>query len=351
MATLVFSTTACLDKYPDDMVPADKAITTVDEVDQAIIGIYASWLNGALYSGYLTLLPDIQADLAYAVNGYSNQFGNTWRWNILATEPEYESVYAGLYNVITRCNFMLDNVDRVRQNTTNDDDLDRLDQYCGEAYFARALAYSELIKLFCKAYDPATAANELGVVLKSHYDGDEPTIRSSLEASYQFVLDDVDTVLVEITVIPETEQIQFQRLALHHDLPWNIGDIQRRKIRLPGDGAETGELRTIELDEIIPSRMLIRECLQHLRGIIAGILGVLIAQQCDIAGFFFTSSCHFIHLPVPDPGYRLLRKPPHGHGRCRRRRRACLRLRSSSRSVHTVRPVPDPFSQRLPLSR
>ena len=76
MATLVFSTTACLDKYPDDMVPADKAITTVDEVDQAIIGIYASWLNGALYSGYLTLLPDIQADLAYAVNGYSNQFGN-----------------------------------------------------------------------------------------------------------------------------------------------------------------------------------------------------------------------------------------------------------------------------------
>jgi starch-binding outer membrane protein, SusD/RagB family len=148
MATLVFSTTACLDKYPDDMVPADKAITTVDEVDQAIIGIYASWLNGALYSGYLTLLPDIQADLAYAVNGYSNQFGNTWRWNILATEPEYESVYAGLYNVITRCNFMLDNVDRVRQNTTNDDDLDRLDQYCGEAYFARALAYSELIKLF-----------------------------------------------------------------------------------------------------------------------------------------------------------------------------------------------------------
>ena len=69
------------------MVPSDKAITTVDEVDQAIIGIYASWLNGALYSGYLTLLPDIQADLAYAVNGYSNQFGNTWRWNILSTEP------------------------------------------------------------------------------------------------------------------------------------------------------------------------------------------------------------------------------------------------------------------------
>ena len=61
MATLVFSTTACLDKYPDDMVPADKAITTVDEVDQAIIGIYASWQNRALFSGYLTKLTEIQS--------------------------------------------------------------------------------------------------------------------------------------------------------------------------------------------------------------------------------------------------------------------------------------------------
>lgn len=192
MAVLMFCSTSCLDKYPEDMVPSDKAVTTVDEVNQAVIGIYSSWLDGALYSGYLTLLPDIQCDLAYAVNGYSNIFGNTWRWNILSTEPEYESVYAALYNVITQCNFVLDNVESVRRNTTDDTELDRLDQYCGEIYFSRALAYSELIKMFCKAYDPKTADNELGVVLKSHYDGDEPTRRSTLKASYEFVLDDLD---------------------------------------------------------------------------------------------------------------------------------------------------------------
>ena len=192
IALLTLCTTSCLDKYPEDMVPSDKAVTTVDEVNQAVIGIYSSWLDGALYSGYLTLLPDIQCDLAYAVNGYSNQFGNTWRWNILSTEPEYESVYAALYNVISQCNFVLDNVEHVRRNTTDDAALDKLDQYCGEIYFSRALAYSELIKLFCKAYDPNTAEDELGVVLKSHYDGDEPTRRSSLEDSYKFVLDDLD---------------------------------------------------------------------------------------------------------------------------------------------------------------
>ena len=74
-----------------------------------------------------------------------------------------------------------------------DADLDKLDQYCGEAYFARALAYSELIKLFCKAYESdEEAANELGVILTEHYNGNEEMKRASLKDSYQFVLDDLN---------------------------------------------------------------------------------------------------------------------------------------------------------------
>lgn len=192
LAMLFMGMTSCLDKYPSDMVQSDRAITTVQEADQAVIGIYSAFLSNALYSGHLTLLPDIQSDLAYAVNGYSNTFGEVWRWEILATNSQIEAVYASLYEVITRCNFLLDNIERVRQNTTEDEDLDRIDQYCGEAYFARALAYSELIKCFCKAYEPETAANELGVVLREHYNSDEPVKRASLYDSYQFVLDDLD---------------------------------------------------------------------------------------------------------------------------------------------------------------
>ena len=68
-----------------------------------------------------------------------------------------------------------------------------MDQCCGEAYFARALAYSELIKLFCKAYESdEDAANQLGIILSQHYRGDEEMKRSSLKDSYQFVLDDLD---------------------------------------------------------------------------------------------------------------------------------------------------------------
>lgn len=194
LSALVFTSTSCLDKYPSNAITFDKAIQTVDEANQAVLGIYDALKSPYLYSGRLTLLPDIQTDLVYGVNNNTNIYGEVWRWNdILSTNTDIEGVYGALYDVINRCNFLLDRVDNVRANTTNDDDLDRLDQYCGEAYFARALAYSELVKLFCKAYEKdKDMTQELGVVLTEHYQGDEEMTRSSLKASYDFILKDLD---------------------------------------------------------------------------------------------------------------------------------------------------------------
>lgn len=184
---------SCLDKFPEDAVAEDSAITTVDEADQAVIGIYSSFLSGALYSGYLTLLPDIQCDMVYAVNGYTNTFGDIWRWDILATNPQIEAVYGSLYSLIGNCNFLLDNAEKLKQTLVDDEELDRLEAYCGEAYFARALAYSELIKLYCVDYKgDDEAKNELGVVLKTRYYEAQPIKRASLYDSYRLVLSDLD---------------------------------------------------------------------------------------------------------------------------------------------------------------
>lgn len=89
---LVLSVTSCLDKEPTHAIRADRAITNVNEANQAVIGIYSDFKSQYLYSGNLTLLPDIQADLVYAVNGYSNVYGDVWRWNILATNSDIEAV-------------------------------------------------------------------------------------------------------------------------------------------------------------------------------------------------------------------------------------------------------------------
>lgn len=190
LIAVTLSTASCLDKYPEDAIQTDKAITTVEEANQLVIGIYSQFKNSYLYSGSLTLLPDIQSDLVYAVEGYSNIYGDIWRWETLSTNAEVAGVYGALNAVIGQCNFLLEKVAILEKNV-NDDDYEQLQAYKGEAYFARALAYSELIKLFCKAYDPKTAANELGVVLSSSYSESPVLKRASLKDSYQFVLDDL----------------------------------------------------------------------------------------------------------------------------------------------------------------
>ena len=184
--------TSCLDKYPDYAIPADKAINTLEELDQAVIGLYSNFKSSALYSGYLTLLPDIQCDMAYAVNGYTNVYGNIWRWDILATNSEITAVYASLYGVIASANFLLEYAPRVELTLTSDEEFDYFNQICGEAYFARALAYSELIKMYCKAYDKDTASTDPGVVIVTKYHTDEPMVRASLQKSYERVIDDLD---------------------------------------------------------------------------------------------------------------------------------------------------------------
>lgn len=184
---------SCLDKYPEDAIPADKTINTVDDANQAMIGIYAAFKDASLYSGRLTLLPDLQADLAYAVTGYSNQYGDIWRWNITATNNDIESVYGALYAIINRCNFLIGYIPRIEQVLTDDDALDKLDMIHGEALLARSLCYSELIKLFCKPYESdAEAESTLGVVLTSQYNSTENIRRASLKDSYRFVLDDLE---------------------------------------------------------------------------------------------------------------------------------------------------------------
>lgn len=190
----VLCCTSCLDKYPSDSIRMEDSVRNAEDVNQLMIGIYSSFKSSSLYTGDLTLLPDIQADFVYSVKENSNAYGDIWRWNeIKATNTDIEGVYGSLYAVINRCNFLLDNADKARANAVDDSDLDKIDQYCGEAYFARALAYSELVKCFCKPYDgDADAENTLGVVITRHYNGEEPIKRASLKASYEFILSDLD---------------------------------------------------------------------------------------------------------------------------------------------------------------
>lgn len=200
---MALATTSCLDKLPGSAIPTGEAMQTFEDAEQTVTGIYAQMKSSALWSGYLTLLPDVQTDLVYAVEGYSNAMGSFWLWDIRPTTSEVESVYASLYSIIANCNLFLERIDNVVKKETNDERTTTLEQYTGEVYAIRALCYSELLKLYCTAYNPDTADTDLGVVLRKHFSKEEPAVRASMKESYNFVLEDLGKAEEILTRIEE----------------------------------------------------------------------------------------------------------------------------------------------------
>lgn len=199
LVALLLLTGACddfLTELPETAMPEDEAMTDLTSAEEVVIGIYSSFKNPSLYSGTLTQAPDIQADLMLAAIGYTNQYGNFYRWATTANDDELLSVYGGLYEIIGRCNFFLDHADEVRATLTTESEKALMNKYETDVHFMRAYAYSDLIRLYCTAYDPATADYALGVPLYLHYrEGNGSTVkkgRSSLKASYEQVLSDLD---------------------------------------------------------------------------------------------------------------------------------------------------------------
>ena len=184
-----------LTEIPETAVPEEEAMTDLESAEQIVVGIYSCFKNSSLYSGTLIQASDIQADLVYASIGYTNQYGSFYRWETTPNESVLLSVYAGLYQIIARCNFFMDNVELVRSTLRTEADKATLNKYEGDVRFMRALAYSDLIRTFCESYEPATASQKMGVPLYLHYrEGNGSTVkkpRATLEESYAQVLSDL----------------------------------------------------------------------------------------------------------------------------------------------------------------
>ena len=99
----------------------------------------------------------------------------------------------------------------------------------------------------------------------------------------------VDAILVEIPVVAETEQVQFQALAFYHPHVRNITDPDLGEVRLSSDRAQARELRAVEPYPVVVVLMLVDERLQNLRSIVTFIFSLL---SEGLKALQFSSFCH-----------------------------------------------------------
>lgn len=182
-----------LDEYPDSAIPEEMAMETLDDCTTIVTGIYSAFKSGYLYSGSMTLLPDIQADMAYASDANMGVYTEFYRWQFKPTNADVQGVYASLYSIVSTCNFFIENIEKVQSKLTSDAEKEELERRLGDVYFARALAYAELIRFYCEAYDEDIAdKEEMGVSLKLSYADASPVKRSTLRESYAQVISDLE---------------------------------------------------------------------------------------------------------------------------------------------------------------
>lgn len=186
-SALVLLSSCDLDKFPSANISQDTAWQTIADARNFRYGIYSylQVVSGGLY----TYAADYQSDLFNMTVSSGNRGGDLHRWDFSNSQYDIEDIYQYNYTLINNCNNVINNID----NITVDDEEEQTEANTikGEAYLMRAMAYHTLAVRFAKDYEPESAATDLGLPLVEAGDPNGKPSRSTLEATYQLIKNDI----------------------------------------------------------------------------------------------------------------------------------------------------------------
>lgn len=183
-----------MDLYPKDAIPSDKYMKTFQDFAQSRKGLYVNFRG--LCTGQNLVTTDIQCDDFQAAAGFSNNFGDIYRWDFQPSGGYFSGIFSSYYGIIKNCNYYLENYKKFvngevkEMADVTDQEKKALDAFAGDAYFFRAYCYFMLSNYFCKPYTQvADPEKEMGMPLQLSYVSDPAASskypgRSSLKATY-----------------------------------------------------------------------------------------------------------------------------------------------------------------------
>ena len=113
---------------------------------------------------------------------------HTWAPGYLYGSTLNLSDWDGAYRMIYNSNVALETLAAI--NVTNASNLN-WENLRGQALFFRAHAYYQLAQIFSKPYSKVTASTDLGLIVRTVSNINEPSIRFSVQASYEKILADL----------------------------------------------------------------------------------------------------------------------------------------------------------------
>lgn len=186
MLALPFMTSCELTQYPEGQIPAEEAWQQMSDAENFYIGLKAALR--ANVGGSRAYVSEVQADLFNGKIGLATMT-RVHEWSFSTSQFEGDVVWSGGFYLTSVANNIINNIDQVE--TEDPDDAKRIDEIKGAALFCRAYAYTCMVQRYCVNYDPATAANELGLPLVTEVDVNGKPARANLQQTFDFILKDI----------------------------------------------------------------------------------------------------------------------------------------------------------------
>ena len=111
------------------------------------------------------------------------RMGYTWDWNGISNGQ-----WSNIYAIIFRSNLVLDNIGELNVLPAQQEDKRQLE---GKALFFRAMAHFNVAQVWAPAYKKGGGNEQPGIPLRTSYDINEPVTRSTVERTYQHIIEDL----------------------------------------------------------------------------------------------------------------------------------------------------------------
>ncbi|RAJ31888.1 RagB/SusD family nutrient uptake outer membrane protein [Pedobacter cryoconitis] len=166
-----------------DIEPVGRVIPKTESDFRALLT--SAYAGFAEHKSYLAVRTD---ELALNEAGYDLAlYRDVYNWNDAAADPATRAFpYLAFYNTIFFANEVIAEVqDKAGVSAATD-------QMKGEAYLLRAYSHFELLNLYAKPYQAATAGTDRGVPLSLKMDLEQKFVPATVEAVYNQVMADIN---------------------------------------------------------------------------------------------------------------------------------------------------------------
>lgn len=189
-----------LELNPPTSLTPEVALATEADLQVALRGAYAGLKSTALYGRSLPVLGDMMGDNTYQSTLNTNRYTTFNNNTYTVTDGDVAGLWSAAYSVILRANNIINSPVAANAN---------VNQYKGEAYAIRALAYYNLVRFFATPYTQDPAA--LGVPLVTVYNADLKPERAKVSEVYALINADLTQAYTLMTKF--TNSSQFSKYA------------------------------------------------------------------------------------------------------------------------------------------